>query len=789
MNDRALTTGSSGRPRSPDRPPDDSAGVELWRLLSLLRRRWWLILASGLIAATAAWWIQRDQVPEYTAEVLLRHKPEEEVMDGVNVQAQRMEGVGSALEIIRSRTVLSDVVDSLDLQLRLARRSGERTRIVGDVRFERPVQPASYVLAREGSQLVLRRSSGGPVISRDSISAPVRGPDFRLEVADPELLVGDPVRLLIRHRQDASDALRSSVLVEEGTSPDLIWIRYTDPDPRHAAAVANTVARSYQRYRARTARQAASRRSAVISEQLIQIADSLRTVQQDVLEYQENSQLLNPDVEQNALLSEVLQTENEIRRMRFQEGLLQSVSANLQSGDVSDANIQRILGLGNDLVPGGRALYDRLQGLESERARLTASRFGRTGGDPEVEAIDSLIASTKSQMRVTVSQALELLRSRLSSAEDRLADLRSQVGQLPGRTARLTRLQQRADAVQEVFDRLVERYYEAQIAEGVESGNVEVVDAAPVPLRPDPTHKTLNIAIALIVGLLVGGMGAAGIDQLDSSVRHAEDAEKVSDLQVIGAVPKLRPGRSTDELTRSSWLGKEAFRGIRTHLRFGYSDPPRLLSVASPGPSEGKSTIAVNLALTMSEQGSSVLIVDADLRRPQLDGILGVEKAPGLTDFLQEKNQLTDCIRRAGRNGGLSVLPSGSRITNSAELLGGDRFAGMVRQLRTEFDVVVFDTPPLLVTDAALIGSVVDGTILVARANATEKSELQSAIQALRSVKAPIAGIVVNDLPVDSGRYSQYSSYYAEEVGYRQTEERDEQSDHKLLGPVTGSTT
>lgn len=762
---------------------EDSGGVEFWRLLSLIRRRWGLILATGLTAAAAAWWFQKDQIPQYTAEVLLQQRADENVVEGFSLDGGRTADFGSQLEIIRSRTVLSSVVDSLDLQLAMRSAPGERTRVVGGVEFEDQVEPAAYVLAREAEELVLRSGSTGELIHRGSMSEAVQGPDFTLRVADPQA-IAEPLRFSVGHRQDAVNALQGRLLVAEGAGPRLIRISYRHADPRHAAAVANTVGESYRRYRAKTAQEAASRRGEVISGQLVQLADSLRQVQEDVLEYQESSQLLNPDVEGNALLSAVLQSENRIQQLRFEESLLESVSAGLQSGDVTDANIQRIVGLGRDLVPGGEALYQRLQNLESERSRLTASRFGRTAGDPEVEVVDSLIAQTKSEMQVTVSQALELLRSRLTSEQDRLAELRAQVGQLPGRTAQLKRLQQRVDAVQEVFDQLVERYYEAQIAEGVERGDIEVLDAAPVPLRPDPTNKGLKIAIAMLVGFLVGGLGAAGMDQLDSSVRHTEDAERISDVQVIGAIPRLRGGRNSGSLSESTWLGKEAFRGIRTHIRFGFSDSPRVLSVASAGTNEGKSTVAVNLALTMVEQGSSVLLVDADLRRPQVHMALDVEQTPGLTDLLRGEAEIGECIRRVGNTGGLHVLPSGSAGTTSAELLGSESFAELVGHLRGEFDVVVFDTPPLIVTDAALIGSVVDGTVLVARANATEKSDLRSAVQALRAVGAPIVGIVLNDLSADDTRYSRISSYYADEVAYRRSNGDD--GEHKLLGPVAG---
>lgn len=767
-------SGNDGR--SAPAPTGGEAGAEadLDYYLQVIRRYWWLVLGTAVLAAGVAWWLQRDEIPVYTAEALLQHRPETPVTSDVGRRlGLGSEGMqfGTQAEILRTGAVLAPVVDSLGLQLRFRTRPSDFTSLVSSASVDRNARGGLYSLAAAGDSLVVRSLPDGSLVDRAAPGEPLTGDNFHLTVSELDGLAQRPVEFLVTNREVAVNRLERQIEIEEGKGPDLLWIRYTSPDPELAASVVNSVAQSYQQHRTRTAREATQRRRKVISDQLVELADSLNKEQQNMLAYQRQQEMLDPKVQSDALLRSRIETENRLRELRYNRGVLESVVAGLQSGGADTESFRRLMAMGSDLIPGLGQMQQRLQDLQSERSRLTASRFGQTEQAPEVQVVDSLIANQREEIRVAAREALNRINSRINEAESRLSEIRGEVGSLPTQATEYQQLQQRVTAVQDVFDKLVEQYYEAQIAEGVEAGDIEVVDPAVVPLGPDPSRTRFNMLLALVAGLMVGGVGALTMDYFDSSVRTPGDAESITRLQVLGTVPRI----PTSGKPESVLLGKEAFRGIRTNLRFALSDPPRTIAVTSSNPGEGKSTVAANLAVTMAEQGMNVGIVDADLRRPQVHRIFGLPRSPGMAEVLGKGRPLGDVIRPSDVPN-LYVLASGGPVPSPADLLDGAEYDRLMEELQETLDVVIVDTPPLrAVTDAGVVAARMEATVLVVEANETSQEELRSATEQLRRIGARVAGVVMNSVrerDVD-GRYgySYYDDYYTGAAATRSGDE------------------
>jgi polysaccharide biosynthesis transport protein len=274
------------------------------------------------------------------------------------------------------------------------------------------------------------------------------------------------------------------------------------------------------------------------------------------------------------------------------------------------------------------------------------------------------------------------------------------------------------------------------------------------------------------VGSALGIIAALVLEQVDTRVRDPEDAQRVTSVGVLGLIPELRgdANRPLAIAEDDMSLGAEAYRKLRTNLRFVRADRPRAIAVTSPSPEEGKSVTAANLALAIAQQGQSVLLVDADLRRPVQHEIFEADRAPGLSDALVGLVQPLAAAQPYHAMPNLHVMACGTEAPNPAELLGSESFVRFLHQMLEKFDTVIIDTPPVnLVTDAAVIGSVTDGVLLVAEAGHTDRSVLANAVNELRHARGSVLGIVLNRAGAGAryGKYGRYGGYYGGKPYYR----------------------
>src|SRR5918997_4433847 len=282
-------------------------------------------------------------------------------------------------------------------------------------------------------------------------------------------------------------------------------------------------------------------------------------------------------------------------------------------------------------------------------------------------------------------------------------------------------------------------------------GGAEVLSPAWVPSTPVSPNVPLNLAVGLVVGLFLGAAVAFIRDYFDDSVKTREIAQQVTGVPTLGLIPKL--GGATDLVTVShpTAPAAEALRLLRTSVKFlGVERQVRVVQVTSPSPGEGKTMVAVNLAVAFAPAGDRVVLVGADLRRPPMEEVVDVPLTPGLTAVLIGDVTLPQAIQSAASVPNLSVLPAGFPPPNPSELLSGERARRLLDVLGQTYDVVVIDCPPVLpVTDSLVLARMADTTLLVASANKTSKRSLTRAVELLRQVDAPLMGTVLNSLSAD----------------------------------------
>ncbi|WP_062466009.1 polysaccharide biosynthesis tyrosine autokinase [Demequina maris] len=294
------------------------------------------------------------------------------------------------------------------------------------------------------------------------------------------------------------------------------------------------------------------------------------------------------------------------------------------------------------------------------------------------------------------------------------------------------------------------------------------VQEAEVPQSPVSPKAALNLGLGLLLGLVVSVAVALLRATLDTRVRGERDLERITDAPVLGGIVFDPKAKQRPLIVHEDSMSPraESFRTLRTNLQFLDAErSERSFVLTSSVPSEGKSTTAANLAITLADAGARVLLVGADLRRPKMAQYMGIEAGIGLTDVLIGRVDLSDAIQRWGRSD-LFLLPAGSIPPNPSELLGSSLMESLIAKLDAQFDVVLYDAPPLLpVTDAAVLARLVGGTVVIVAAGLTHHHQVDSALASLGTVGAPLSGLVLTMLPTkgpDAYGYGRYGYIYGE---------------------------
>lgn len=313
-----------------------------------------------------------------------------------------------------------------------------------------------------------------------------------------------------------------------------------------------------------------------------------------------------------------------------------------------------------------------------------------------------------------------------------------------------------------------------RLTEAQSTDSIGVVEAAEVPETPIRPRTIINTLIAAVVGAMAATGFVFMIEVLDNRSRTPNDLKNILDVPLLGAISVIpKKGRTPrtgipDEILIALREPRnpltEAYRGIRTNLQFASIDMGlRTLMVTSAVPGEGKSTTAANLAIVMAQAGYSVVLIDADMRKPNIHKLFSIQSRPGVVDAILADHPapLSYSPNRLIPN--LKILPVGKRPPNPAELLGSQRMKNMLERICNEADLVVIDAPPLLaVTDAQILSRLVDKVLLVV-GSGTDKGAVQQAAEALKIVDAPFAGYVFNRLQRSAqNEYYYYSEYYGE---------------------------
>jgi succinoglycan biosynthesis transport protein ExoP len=366
----------------------------------------------------------------------------------------------------------------------------------------------------------------------------------------------------------------------------------------------------------------------------------------------------------------------------------------------------------------------------------------------------------------------EGLSAQVNDMQQQISAISSQIDQTYDSTA-LQQLQTRLTQYRTIYAQLVSSYEQVRLSEEQTSTNVVVSEPATVNTVPVRPRTALNTVLALLGGMLLAVGAVYAAETLDDTIKNPEEIRRKYGLPILGMIAwhEDAPGKPIT-LAEPRSPTAEAFRSLRTNITYAAVDRPlRRILVTSPTPQDGKTTVACNLAVVLSQNEKRVVLLDADLRRPQVQQKFGLQNRLGLSDlFLGPLDNLNGVVH-AITDHELGVITSGPLPPNPAELLTSNRMGKILDFLNQGFELIVIDTPPLLaVTDAAALAPAMDGVILVAKPGTTKLGAFKYAVEQLRAVEGRVLGVVLNEMKPSSRKYgyyynryySKYSHYYEE---------------------------
>ncbi len=322
-------------------------------------------------------------------------------------------------------------------------------------------------------------------------------------------------------------------------------------------------------------------------------------------------------------------------------------------------------------------------------------------------------------------------------------------------------LKEGLDRQRALFNTVVDQLKQAQMAgdfNSISSEAIEPANALKDPVRP---RVLLTLVLALMAGSFLGSGIVVVSDRFCQQVQSAEEMKRILDLTVLGLVPRLsrEQAAQTDSLGQISHtlprsLMAEAFKAARTNLEvIRRNRSAQVILITSPMAHEGKSTVASNLAISLAQAGRQVLLIDADLRCPTQHSVHKLARGRGLVQLLTQSQPLEEVVQTTAIEG-LHLISAGPETQNPAELLMSVRFAEVIAEARLRYDIVIVDSPPILmVTDSAIAGTQVDGIMLVVRVGQTKRQNAQRAVEVLRELGTPILGTVINAIGFETGQY------------------------------------
>jgi capsular exopolysaccharide synthesis family protein len=628
-----------------------------------------------------------------------------------------------------------------------------------------------------------------------------------------------PVELNFSQRITIVEKLRKSTSVSTIRDADVLKIGVTSKDSSDAVFLANRISKSYQNIDLAGGQGELHFILSFLDSQIAKYEDRLAKLENELQKFQELNQIYSLEGTAELLLLDLTKYEG-VYFTNLAELEVSQERVNYLKGQLSDSEQALMDEITNTNNPMIVALRLKIAELEAQKVQqmvdegweensLQANDFNRRISEMKKKLTDlteSLILSGWSEedpfaasqliFNKIVEQEVEVhaARSRANEYKILVDQMSERLVSLPLQSLQYARLHRELKLNENLYLTMKQKYEESRITEASQMGKVRILDPAIIAKLVKP-NKRLNLIFGILLGLGFGFGSAFIREYLDNTVKAVEDIEKKG-VTVLGIIPdmhhqggkkivntKIAPSQGGTDFRRRLITYEdpkspvsESYRSLRTNILYSSNDKKiKSLIISSPQPGEGKSTTTANLAIAFAQLRKKTLLIDGDLRKPVQHNVFDQQRGPGLSEYLIGEIKDSDSIIKKTKVENLSIITAGGLPPNPSELLGSNRMSLLIDKLEREWDMVLFDSPPIVaVTDASMISAEIDAVVMVVKAGQTDKAAVDRALDTISNVNSPLIGVILNGANPETlaGKYSYYYSYY--NYYYHSSEDADQ---------------
>ena len=745
-------------------PSDEEAGVPWSRYLAALARYKWLILFLSVLGTGTGAVITRFIDPVYVvrATIWVESQP---VLGGA-IRPRELLQANAWTELL----VTGAVLDSVSLKQK---------------RYVHPVSPADAALFesfdvekryRRGDYVLSINPSGnrfnlinqaGATVSRGEVGDTIgKQLGFRWVLSADDVRPNMEVPFTVITLRQAADQIRSNLTAAIAREGNFLRVQYTGTNPDELPDVLNAVTEQFVSVAAGQKQLQLSVQASTLENQLSVAAANLAEAENRLQRFRIETITL-PRETSLPLAAGLAMTEAPVMENFFSQQLamnqleqdIQAINSTLLGIASGTLRMDALMAI--QTVRSSQDLSRGLSDLSTAEATLRSLQLRFTDEHKlvkdERDRIDVLRDETIPPL---ITGLIAQLEAQLRTLETQNAAAAIQLEQIPARTITEQRLQREKASAEMLVGTLQNNFEQTKLALQSAIPDLRLLDAAAPPSRPSSNTAPILILAGFACGLALSVMLALLFDHLDKRFRYPDQVTNELGLTIIGAVPAIRKLKNGTRSPEEASQVIEAFRTVRMSLAHSFGTAgPIMMTVSSPGPGDGKSLVSSNLALSFAEAGYNTLLVDGDIRRGELHRMFDIERQPGLLDYLIKDSSIEEIIHQPQR--GLSVIPCGTRRHLGPELLSSPAMGELIAHFKTQFDVVIVDSPPLGAgIDPFILGTTTGNLLLVLRSGETDRAMAEEKLKLADRLPIRILGAVLNDVRTNQRAYKYYTYVY-----------------------------